>query len=129
VYWIGNALTWSATYNAAGKIVSEQDNGGGQMARTNSYQYYSAGHQWAGKLQTVTDGRRIKRTSTYDDYLRLVTLITAGALPESTITNRYEYDRRDLVKLLRISIWRRGSESNANAKPLRPHLTQLQGSA
>jgi YD repeat-containing protein len=95
-----NGLTWAATYNSAGNILTEQDSGSGQTARTNSYQYYSAGHQWAGKLQAATDARGISRTSTYDDYMRLATVITGGSAPEHTITNRYEYDRRNLLKVL-----------------------------
>jgi len=93
-----NGLTWSATYLNDGRISTEKTSGsGGLIERTNSYQYYSTGNQWAGLLQTVTDRRGVGRTTTYDDWLRPAVITTAGSLPEQNTTTTNFFDRRGLL--------------------------------
>jgi RHS repeat-associated protein len=94
-----NGLTWSATYLNDGRILAEKTAGGGLIERTNSYQYYASGNQWAGLLQAITDGRGTTRTRTYDDYLRPAALTTTGSAPEQQTTTGYYYDRRGLLTL------------------------------
>ena len=84
-------LTWSASYLSDGRIAGEQDSNGGSAARSVSYTYYSSGSPFAGRLQTVTDGRGTTRTSTYDDYLRLHTLTTSGSAPEQQMATTNSY--------------------------------------
>ena len=93
-----NGLTWSATYLNDGRISTEKTSGsGGLIERTNSYQYYSTGNQWAGLQQTVTDGRGVGRTTMYDDWLRPNVITTAGSLPEQNTATTNVFDRRGLL--------------------------------
>lgn len=82
-------LTWSATYNTAGQVLTEQENGtGGASARSFSYQYYAAGHNWGGLLQSVTDGRGVARSHTYDMDMRLNEISATGPSLEH---NQYRF--------------------------------------
>lgn len=90
-------MTWSATYANDGRILTEQDSGGGQTARSTIYSYYGSGHSWAGLLHTVTDGRSVTRTNTYDDWLRLASGSTTGTLDEQKLTLSWSYDVRGLL--------------------------------
>jgi hypothetical protein len=59
-------LAWSATYNNDGRIVTEQETGGGLTSRSMTCQYYPAGSPFAGLLQTATDGRGTTRSNIYE---------------------------------------------------------------
>ena len=87
-------LTWSAGYLNDGRIASEQVNGGSLTARSMAYQYYGAGSTFAGKLQIVTDGRSTTRSNSYDDFLRLATVVTSGSAPEQQTSSTFQYDLR-----------------------------------
>src|SRR5437660_1741101 len=49
-----DGLNWSASFNSAGQILSEQLTGGGLTSRSFGYSYYSAGNAGVGRLQTMT---------------------------------------------------------------------------
>jgi YD repeat-containing protein len=61
-----SGLAWSATYNNDGRIVTEQETGGGLTSRSMTCQYYPAGSPFAGLLQTATDGRGTTRSNIYE---------------------------------------------------------------
>ncbi len=90
-------LTWSATYLNDGRISTEQVTGGSQTARSMTYSYYAAGNPFAGKLQTLTDGRGTSRTNSYDDFLRLASVNTGGSLAEQQTSTTFQYDLRNLL--------------------------------
>jgi len=90
-------LTWSATYLNDGRIATEKESGSSQTARSMTYQYYPSGSPFAGRLQTITDGRGTSRTNSYDDFLRLASLTTGGSQLQQQTTTTYQYDHRDLL--------------------------------
>ena len=90
-------LTWSATYYNDGRIATEQETGGSLTARSTTYSYYAAGSPFAGRLQTVTDGRSTSKTYSYDDFLRQSSLTTSGSAGEQQTSTTYQYDRRNLL--------------------------------
>lgn len=96
----GASLTWSATYNNAGQILSEQDSSGSSVTRSNTYAYYSAGNPLAGLLNTATDGNGVTRTVAYDDWLRATNLACSGSLSEQQMTLGWTFDARGIVTSL-----------------------------
>jgi YD repeat-containing protein len=90
-------LSWVASYNSAGQILSENDKNGVQTTRNVSYAYYSSGSPFAGLLNTVTDSRGVTRTNSYDDYLRVGGVATTGSLPEQQMSCSWQYDVRGLL--------------------------------
>ena len=93
----GASLTWSATYNNAGQIQTEQNSSGSSVIRSNNYAYYSAGNPLAGLLNTTTDGNGVTRTVAYDDWLRATNLASSGTLPEQQMTLGWTFDARGIV--------------------------------
>jgi RHS repeat-associated protein len=97
----GGVLSWQATYNNAGEILTEKNVGsGGTTARSDTYSYYSSG-SFVGLLQTQTDGRGVACTHTYDDYLRPLTLTytnsAGGSPPEQSLSTTFGYEVRGMV--------------------------------
>jgi len=90
-------LTWTATYLSSGQIQSEKDSNGGSNTRSSTYTYYPAGDRWAGLLSTVTDGRGVRRTNAYDNFLRTASVSTAGAALEQNMSVSWHYDARGLA--------------------------------
>jgi RHS repeat-associated protein len=87
-------LVWRAAYNPALQMQYDCDVGtNGSVTRSNSYTYYST----TGLLQTSTDGRGVTCTHTYDAFLRPITNVYTGSLPEQNLTNSWGYDPRGLV--------------------------------
>jgi RHS repeat-associated protein len=90
-------LTWSATFDSANRMLSEQLKGGSSTDRQFTYQYYASGMN-IGQLQTKTDvGRNVTDTANYDAYLRLATNATSGTLPDQNLACIYQYDQRGLA--------------------------------
>ena len=96
----GASLTWSATYNNAGQILSEQDSSGSSVTHSNTYAYYSAGNPLAGLLNTATDGNGVTRTVAYDDWLRATNMACSGSLSEQQMTLGWTFDARGIVTSL-----------------------------
>ncbi|MBP7826889.1 MAG: hypothetical protein KA236_10105 [Verrucomicrobia bacterium] len=92
-----NDLQWQATYNSAGQMLTENDRNGAQTTRSTVYSYYPAGNAWAGLLKTVTDGRNVTRTNSYDQFLRVATVTTTGPQAEQQMTLAWNYDVRGLL--------------------------------
>jgi RHS repeat-associated protein len=92
-----DGLNWSAIYNNAGQILSEQLTGGGLTSRAFTYSYYGAGNVAAGLLQTKTDGRGVAKTTTYDDFLRPFVISASGTNNEYNLSITNQYDRRGLL--------------------------------
>ncbi len=90
-------LSWSATYNNAGEILTEQDSNAASATRSIAYSYYPAGDKWSGLLNTVAEGNGVIRTNSYDDWLRVASVITTGALDEQKMGCAWLYDARGLV--------------------------------
>ncbi len=91
-----SGLTWSATYTSDGRILTEHDSGGTNTARSTTYSYYGSGSPWSGKLYTVTDGRSVTQTNTYDDWLRAASVTTSGNEDEEEMTVNWSYDAREV---------------------------------
>jgi YD repeat-containing protein len=91
------SLSWVASYNSAGQITTENDKNGAQTTRNVSYAYYSSASPFAGLLNTTTDNRGVTRTNSYDDYLRVGGVATAGSLPEQQMSCSWQYDVRGLL--------------------------------
>ena len=71
-------LTWSASYDTASRILSEQLAGGSLTNRQFTYSYYTSGGN-VGLLQAVLDkGRSVTNTLKYDAYLRVATNTASG---------------------------------------------------
>ncbi len=87
-------LTWSATYLNDGRIASEQESGGSLTTRSMTYSYYAAGNPFAGLLKTVVDGRSTTRSNSYDDFLRLASVVSTGSAGPQQTTTTYHYDAR-----------------------------------
>ena len=100
----GGVLTWQATYNNAGQILTEKNVGSSAAttARSDTYAYYSSG-SFVGLLQTHTDGRGVACTHTYDDYLRPLTLTytnsAGGSPPEQSLSTTFGYEVRGMVSI------------------------------
>jgi YD repeat-containing protein len=90
-------LSWAATYNSAGEVLSENDKNGVQTTRNFTYAYYSSSSPYAGLLNTITDNRGVTRTNSYDDYLRVASAATTGSLPEEQMLSSWQYDVRGLL--------------------------------
>ncbi len=90
-------LQWQATYNNAGQLLQEQNVGGANATRTNTYSYFSSGNTFAGLLQTKTDGRGVSCTYAYDDWLRPTNMAYSGSLPEQNLTTVWQYEPRGFV--------------------------------
>jgi RHS repeat-associated protein len=88
---------WQASYNNAGRLLQEQNFGGGNPTRTTTYSYYSAGNAFAGLLQTKTDGRSTSCTFSYDDWLRPTNMAYSGSLPEQKLTTTWQYEPRGFI--------------------------------
>lgn len=88
-------LQWNATYNNAGLMLQDWNTGtDGAGARTNTYTYYSSGHSFAGLLETLTNGRGLTGTYTYDDWLRLKDISRTTGDPYWRLTTEWRYDVR-----------------------------------
>jgi RHS repeat-associated protein len=88
-------LKWQAIYNNAGQKLQDWNlDGGTTGTRTNTQTYFSAGSPFAGLPQTSTDGRGVTCTHNYDDWLRPVTNIYTGPLPEHNLTAIALFDLR-----------------------------------
>jgi RHS repeat-associated protein len=90
-------LQWQAAYNNAGQMLQEQNVGGGNGTRTNTYSYFSSGSPFAGLLQTKNDGRSTACTYAYDDWLRPTNMSCSGSLPEQNLTTAWQYEPRGFV--------------------------------
>jgi RHS repeat-associated protein len=93
----GATLTWSATYNNAGQILTEQDSSGGAVTRGTAYTYYPVGSPFAGLPNTVTDGDGVTRIGTYDNWLRVTNVTSSGLLPAQQMTVGWTYEPRGYV--------------------------------
>ena len=93
----GATLTWSATYNNAGQILTDKDSNGGSFTRNNAYTYFAAGSPFAGLLNSVTDGVGVTRTGTYDTWLRVTNVTTSGSLAEQQMAVGWQYDARGFI--------------------------------
>jgi RHS repeat-associated protein len=62
-----------------------------------TFDYYPAGHAWAGLVKTITDLRPVVQTFTYDEQLRLYQIITTGPEAQQNQTLTYGYDSRNHV--------------------------------
>jgi len=90
-------LQWFANYNAAGQMLKEWTLGTGNAGtRTNTLTYYSAGHPWAGQLQTSVDGRGVACAYSYDAWLRAATNVFTGSSSEHNLTRVLAFDARGL---------------------------------
>ncbi|MDB6021366.1 MAG: hypothetical protein JWQ04_1223 [Pedosphaera sp.] len=107
----GNILGWTATYNNAGQILTENDSNGAQTARHFTYTYYPLGDQWAGLRNTVTDDRSVVQTNSYDNYLRVAGVAATGPLTEQQMSCSWQYDPRGLLTTITQSY------ANTNANP------------
>lgn len=88
-------VTWAAAYNSAGNILTEQESGtNGASSRSFTHQYYPAGNPWAGLLRTVTDGRGVIRSNSYNDSLQLSEVTTTGSSSEHSSTRYLSYTPR-----------------------------------
>jgi len=94
-------LTWSATYNGAGQILSEQESGGGLTARNYAYQYYpntnpGGASAWYGMPWVISwNAGAISQTNVYDDLGRLASLATTSTTqPEKCSLTTCQYDPR-----------------------------------
>jgi len=94
---VPDGLNWSASFNSAGQILSEQLTGGGLTSRAFTYSYYSAGNAAVGRLQTMTDGRGVAKTTTYDDFLRPAIIAASGSNDAYNLTITNQFDRRGLL--------------------------------
>jgi RHS repeat-associated protein len=90
-------LTWTQTWDTAGRKTGESLTAGGTTTRQYSYAYYPASAPAAGLLYTVTGPRDEVKTA-YDDFLRPQTIttadVTSGTYPETNGTTIYGYDNR-----------------------------------
>ena len=94
-------LTWSAIYDNANRIVSEQLVGGTMTNLQFTYQYFGTGSSNVGLLQTKIDkDRSVTNSFAYDAYLHLATNGAGGSLPDQNVTLSYQYDRRGLATML-----------------------------
>lgn len=89
-------LTWDATYNTAGQILTENDSSGGQSTRNFTNTYNLSG-PFAGLLNTAADSRGVTQTNSYDDYLRVVGVGTSGSLAAQQMSCAWQYDVRGFV--------------------------------
>ena len=77
-------LIWSASYNSAGQMLSEQDSGGVLATRSYSYEYYPntnplGASAWYGRLWVVSANLgTLARTNVYDDLGRLTSVATTS---------------------------------------------------
>ena len=91
-------LVAKSTYDTAGRLLTSRLLNGTTESRLHTYAYYPSG-AWTGLLQTTT-APRATVTTTYDDYLRPLTVSSSGlSAPDSqlTSTTTYAYDKRGLV--------------------------------
>jgi len=92
-------ITWHATYDNANRQVTERLMSAVQLpadvSRESFYAYYFDGKE-KGKLYTVTDGRGITHTTTYDAFLRPSTMASAGGA-QAGVTQSFVYDNEDRV--------------------------------
>ena len=85
-------------YDNAGRPTSRRLVNGTAETRLHSYAYHPATHAtWAGLPDTVTDPRGVVKTFSYDDFLRVETLVTDGPASETDSSTDYAYDRRGLI--------------------------------
>jgi RHS repeat-associated protein len=90
-------LEWWAEYNPAGQMLKSYNWSGSAGTRTNAYSYYAGSHQWAGLLQTHTDGRGVAVTTTYDAFLRPAAASYTGSSDEYKLTTVWQYDARSFA--------------------------------
>jgi RHS repeat-associated protein len=86
-------MTWSATFDTAGRMTAEQLAKGTNVIRSFGYSFYPSNSTYAGMLSSVSDPRGITRSYSYDDYLRLAQSRSAGSVSEQNQTNSYTYDK------------------------------------
>jgi RHS repeat-associated protein len=91
---IPGGLQWTAVYNDAGQVQADWLVGsGGVTTRSNSYTYYPGGNAFAGLLDTMTDGRGMVSTYSYDDWLRYAS-IKRTDLDYTHVDTFWTYDPR-----------------------------------
>jgi RHS repeat-associated protein len=91
---IPGGLQWKAVYNNAGQVQADWLAGsGGVTTRSNSYTYYPGGNAFAGLRDTMTDGRGMVSTYSYDDWLRQAS-ITRTDLDYNHVDTFWTYDPR-----------------------------------
>jgi RHS repeat-associated protein len=88
--------TAESTYDTAGRLTGSRLVNGADVSREFAYAYYPSTSPWAGLLQTTT-APRATVTTTYDDYLRPLTVTTDGTAAETDSTTTYGYDKRGLL--------------------------------
>jgi RHS repeat-associated protein len=94
---IPGGLQWNAIYTNTGQI--QQDwlvGAGGVGTRTNTYSYYSTGSPFVGLLDTLTDGRGLVSTYTYDDWLRYSSA-TRADFNYNYVNTSWSYEPRGYV--------------------------------
>jgi RHS repeat-associated protein len=91
-------LTWNATYDNASRKLTEQLNGiNNAITRNFTYSYYQSGSN-VGLLQTTGDPRGVNFTTTYDDFLRPLTVTASGSQAKQNQTTTYGYDTLSRLK-------------------------------
>ena len=96
---VSNGPTWTATFLNDGRIASEKEFGGGLTNRTTSLHVALFVRLVCvdSLLDTVTDGRSTTRTDSYDDFLRLSSVVTTGTADAQKTTTTYQYDPRNFA--------------------------------
>jgi RHS repeat-associated protein len=92
-------LTWSATYDTAGRIVSEKESNAGESARMLQYDYFTS-EPWTGLLWKITDARGVTKVNSYDALLRVWKTDYSGPLAEHNLHAQLAFDRRGRVTQL-----------------------------
>ncbi len=83
-------LQWHATYDKAGRKLTEYLRGKGGDARERTYTYYSEGSN-IGRLKSVTDARQLTHTFTYHPLGPVKQIATTGSI---TGSQEFAWDRR-----------------------------------
>ncbi len=92
-------LSSETVYDNAGRVTSSRLYNGTTVSRSFAYGYYDAASVWAGLLQATT-APRATVTTTYDDFLRPLTVSSSGLSALDTqlsSTTTYAYDKRGLL--------------------------------
>ena len=92
------SITAKTVYDSAGRKTSDElDGPGPTVTRKYTYNYYSMGVD-LGLLQSVGDPRGFTMTTTYDDWLRPLTVNSSGATDAHQNQNTtYGYDNRGMA--------------------------------
>lgn len=96
----GGSLAWTATYDSAGRVLTEQDAGtGGVTSRKVGYAYYGTNASSAGLLQWTTNGNGVTCQTSYDPWLRETSKAYShpSGIPQYAMTTTLSYDNRSLL--------------------------------